>query len=127
MGSGQNATRGCEERDKAVRTGREIATGRSSRSEHDECAVVTRPQNAAYQAVVFTGFGYGLTHLWSTSSGWFVQVTADKKEKKNSLVWAIFCSPAAKNSSTRPQQDVNSSPRVWWRVFKHPWCLGVLL
>ncbi|MQL89283.1 hypothetical protein Taro_021868 [Colocasia esculenta] len=43
------------ERDKAVRTGREIATGHSSRSERDGFAVVTRPQNAAYRAVTFTG------------------------------------------------------------------------
>ncbi|MQM16093.1 hypothetical protein Taro_049047, partial [Colocasia esculenta] len=54
-GSGQNATRGCEERDKAVRTGREIATGRSSHSECDGFAVTTRPQNAAYRVVAFTG------------------------------------------------------------------------
>ncbi|MQL84924.1 hypothetical protein Taro_017445 [Colocasia esculenta] len=118
-GSRQNATRGCEERDKAVRTGREIATERSSRSKRDGFAVATRPQNAAYRAVAFTRgiglarFGYGLTHLWSTSSGWFVQVAADEKGKKNGLVWTISCSPAAMNSPTRPQQDVNSSPRVW--------------
>ncbi|MQL89288.1 hypothetical protein Taro_021867 [Colocasia esculenta] len=57
-------------------------------------------------------FGYVLTHLWSTSSGWFVQVAADEKGKKNGLVWTISCSPATKNYSTRPQQDVNSSPKV---------------
>ncbi|MQM02831.1 hypothetical protein Taro_035599, partial [Colocasia esculenta] len=55
-------------------------------------------------------FGYVLTHLWSTSSGRFVHVAADEKGKKNGLVWTISCSPATKNSSTRPQQDVNSSP-----------------
>ncbi|MQL95784.1 hypothetical protein Taro_028454 [Colocasia esculenta] len=54
-GSAQNATRGCEERDKAVRTGREIATGCSSHSERNGFAVATRPQNVAYRAVAFTG------------------------------------------------------------------------
>ncbi|MQM14715.1 hypothetical protein Taro_047650 [Colocasia esculenta] len=39
----KKATRVCAERDKGVRTGREIATGRSSRSECDGFAVVTRP------------------------------------------------------------------------------------
>ncbi|MQL67747.1 hypothetical protein Taro_000041 [Colocasia esculenta] len=34
------------------------------------------------------------------------QVAADEKGKKNGLVWAISCSPATKNSSTRPQQDI---------------------
>ncbi|MQM16089.1 hypothetical protein Taro_049045 [Colocasia esculenta] len=53
MGSGQNATRGCEECDKAVRSGREIATGRSSHSEHEGCAVATRSQNVAYRVVAF--------------------------------------------------------------------------
>ncbi|MQL97314.1 hypothetical protein Taro_029997 [Colocasia esculenta] len=55
------------------------------------------------------------------------RVAADATGKKNGLVWAISCSPATKNSSTQPQQDVNSSPRVWSIVFKHLWCLGVLL
>ncbi|MQM08141.1 hypothetical protein Taro_040996 [Colocasia esculenta] len=40
------------------------------------------------------------------------RVAVEEKGKKNGLVWAISCSPATKNSSTRPQQDVNSSPRV---------------
>ncbi|MQL82561.1 hypothetical protein Taro_015041 [Colocasia esculenta] len=39
-------------------------------------------------------------------------VATDATVKKNSLVWTISCSPAAKNSSTRPQQDVNSSPKI---------------
>ncbi|MQM05221.1 hypothetical protein Taro_038027, partial [Colocasia esculenta] len=39
-------------------------------------------------------------------------VAADATGKKNGLVWAISCSPAAKNYSTRPQQDVNLSLRV---------------
>ncbi|MQL80946.1 hypothetical protein Taro_013399 [Colocasia esculenta] len=84
------------------------------------------PENVAYLAVAFSGrrldplsrgiglarFGFGLTHLWSTSSGRFVQVAADEKGKKNGLVWAISCSPATKNSSTRPQQDVNAAQVV---------------
>ncbi|MQM04694.1 hypothetical protein Taro_037487 [Colocasia esculenta] len=38
------------------------------------------------------------------------EVTADEKGKKNGLVWAISYSPAAKNSSTRPQQDGATAP-----------------
>ncbi|MQM08343.1 hypothetical protein Taro_041196, partial [Colocasia esculenta] len=98
-GSDQNVTRGCEERNKAVKTGREIATGHSLHSECDGFSIMTRPQNAAYRAIAFTG-------------GRFVQVAADEKGKKNGLVWTISCSPATKNSSTRPQQDApHISPR----------------
>ncbi|MQL76662.1 hypothetical protein Taro_009054 [Colocasia esculenta] len=51
----QFATGSYEEGDRAVRTGREIATARSSHSERDGGAVATRPQNAAYRAIAFTG------------------------------------------------------------------------
>ncbi|MQM16896.1 hypothetical protein Taro_049860, partial [Colocasia esculenta] len=34
-----------------------------------------------------------------------LQGAADAMGNKNGMVWAISCSPAAKNSSTRPQQD----------------------
>ncbi|MQL68055.1 hypothetical protein Taro_000301 [Colocasia esculenta] len=47
------------------------------------------------------------------------QVAADTTGKKNSLVWGSPAPPAAKNSSTRPQQDVNSSPRNF------PMCLSI--
>ena len=47
-------------------------------------------------------FGYGLTHLWSTSSGWFVQVAEDEKGKKMSFLWSFHNSSATKSSSTRP-------------------------
>ncbi|MQL77292.1 hypothetical protein Taro_009686 [Colocasia esculenta] len=77
----KKATRVCAERDKGVRTGREIATGRSSRSERDGFAVAKRPQNAVYRAVV---------------------VAADEKGKKNDLVWAFHSSSATKSSFTRP-------------------------
>ncbi|MQM20524.1 hypothetical protein Taro_053547 [Colocasia esculenta] len=49
------ATRVCAERDKGVRTGREITTGRSSHTERDGFTVATRPQNVAYRAIAFTG------------------------------------------------------------------------
>ncbi|MQL97443.1 hypothetical protein Taro_030135 [Colocasia esculenta] len=49
------ATRVCAEHDGAVKSGSEIATGHSSRSERDGFAVTTRPHNAAYRAVAFTG------------------------------------------------------------------------
>ncbi|MQL91388.1 hypothetical protein Taro_023998 [Colocasia esculenta] len=51
----KKATRVCAERDKGVRTGNEIATRLSLRSERDGFAVATRPQNAAYRAIAFTG------------------------------------------------------------------------
>ncbi|MQM12896.1 hypothetical protein Taro_045816 [Colocasia esculenta] len=54
-GREQNATLGCEQRDGDVRSGSKIATGCSSHSECDRFAVVIRPQNAAYRAVVFVG------------------------------------------------------------------------
>jgi len=47
-------------------------------------------------------FGLGLTHLWSTSRGWFVQVAADEKGKKNGFLWSFHSSSATKSSSTRP-------------------------
>ncbi|MQM09305.1 hypothetical protein Taro_042176 [Colocasia esculenta] len=55
MGQEQNATMACEDRDGTVRSGSEIATGASSRSEREGYTVATRPLNATYRAIVFTG------------------------------------------------------------------------
>ncbi|MQL70954.1 hypothetical protein Taro_003258 [Colocasia esculenta] len=53
--SRQFARGSYEEGDRAVRTGREIATACSSHSERDGGAIATRPQNPAYRSVAFTG------------------------------------------------------------------------
>ncbi|MQM12272.1 hypothetical protein Taro_045187, partial [Colocasia esculenta] len=45
-----------------------------------------------------------LPYLWSTPSGRVAQVVVDKQGKKMTFLWSFHSSPAAKNSSTRPQQ-----------------------
>ena len=49
------ATWSCKDRDGVVRSGRQNATGVLSRPERDRSTVATRPQNATYRAVAFTG------------------------------------------------------------------------
>ncbi|MQL78095.1 hypothetical protein Taro_010523 [Colocasia esculenta] len=49
------ATWSCKDRDGVVRSGRQNATGVQSRPECDRSTVATRPQNATYRAVAFTG------------------------------------------------------------------------
>ncbi|MQL78410.1 hypothetical protein Taro_010845, partial [Colocasia esculenta] len=102
----QIATGAYEEGDRTVKSGSEVATGRSSRSECDGFAVTTRPQNAAYRAVAFTGSAPESDRERTCS---WIAVTADERGKKMSFLWSIHSSPPPKSSSSRPQQVVNSS------------------
>ncbi|MQL72811.1 hypothetical protein Taro_005171 [Colocasia esculenta] len=61
-----------------------------------------RRRDPLSRGICLARFGYGLTHLWSPSSGRFVQVAADEKVKKMSFLWSFHSSSATKSSSTRP-------------------------
>ncbi|MQL90011.1 hypothetical protein Taro_022589 [Colocasia esculenta] len=54
-GRDQKATMGCEERDREVKSGSEIATVHPSRSEKRRVCCRDETQNVAYRAVAFTG------------------------------------------------------------------------
>ncbi|MQM03647.1 hypothetical protein Taro_036429 [Colocasia esculenta] len=80
--------------------------GRSSLSERDGFAFATRPQNAAYWAIAFTGSApesdRERTVPWIADQTF--PVAADEKGKKMSFLWSFHSSSATKSSSTRAQQ-----------------------
>ncbi|MQL89443.1 hypothetical protein Taro_022011, partial [Colocasia esculenta] len=133
------ATGAYKDSDRAVRPGVKTRLGgqirqhdRDGATRRDQITtvwiVMTRPQNAAYRAVAFTGSApdpdrarrcswivvqncHILTQGASEIENKLYNVAADEKGKKMSFLWSIHSSLATKNSSTRPQQVLKLVPR----------------